>query len=95
VFACNFPNYLYHAAQQLLEAHQLNFDLIRPLITETAQKVTQQLPANIQTGPAIRNDKITMQAHMQLLDGNKDLQNIYAVLSQAIIKMGEGKHGVK
>jgi len=95
VFACNFPNYLYHAAQQLLEAHQLDFNLIRPLIAETAQKVLAQLPAYVQTGPAIRNDGTTMRAHLQQLGDNEDLKNIYAVLSQAIIKMGEGKHGVK
>ncbi|UEG52053.1 DUF2520 domain-containing protein [Mucilaginibacter daejeonensis] len=90
VFACNFPNYLYHVAQELLAADQISFDLIRPLILETALKVQQQLPGNVQTGPAIRNDEHTMQAHSQLLVHRPDLQNIYETLSQAIIKMGQG-----
>ncbi|GAA4319057.1 DUF2520 domain-containing protein [Mucilaginibacter gynuensis] len=87
VFACNFPNYLYHVSQQLLAQHDLAFDLIRPLIDETAQKVQQHNPADVQTGPAVRNDEITMNAHLQLLDGQTDLQLIYEVLSQGIIKM--------
>lgn len=95
VFACNFPNYLYHAAQQLLEGHGLNFNLLRPLITETAQKVQQQLPASVQTGPAVRHDEQTMAAHRKLLNDEPELQNIYALLSQAIIKMEEGKHRVE
>lgn len=95
VFACNFPNYLYHASQQLLAGHGLNFNLLRPLIVETAQKVEHQLPANLQTGPAVRNDNKTMSAHMQLLQDDDMLRNIYAMLSQAIIKMEQGKHRVE
>ncbi len=95
VFACNFPNYLYYAAQQLLAAHQLNFDLIKPLITETAIKIQQQLPAHVQTGPAVRNDQKTMEAHLQLLDAHGGLQEIYKLLSQAIIKMAQGEHRVE
>jgi predicted short-subunit dehydrogenase-like oxidoreductase (DUF2520 family) len=87
VFACNFPNYLYYTAEQLLNAHKLDFNLLRPLITETAEKVQQQLPAKVQTGPAIRNDTNTMDAHMKLLQNDNNLQQIYTLLSQAIIKM--------
>jgi predicted short-subunit dehydrogenase-like oxidoreductase (DUF2520 family) len=90
VFACNFPNYLYNIAGQQLAHHDIAFDLIRPLILETALKVQDQLPYNVQTGPAIRNDQNTMQAHLQLLSDNADLQNIYESLSQGIIKMGKG-----
>lgn len=89
VFACNFPNYLYHASQQLLAQHQLDFNLLRPLISETADKVQEHLPSAVQTGPAIRDDKKTMAAHLTLLNGNDELTTIYNLLSQAIIKMGK------
>lgn len=95
VFACNFPNYLYHASQQLLAQHQLDFNLLRPLILETADKVQQHLPAAVQTGPAVRNDQKTMTAHLTLLNGNEEQTTIYNLLSQAIIKMGEGQPTVK
>lgn len=86
VFACNFPNYLYNIAQQLLAQHNLDFDLIRPLILETAQKALVALPATVQTGPAIRGDQVTMNNHLALLADRPDLQQIYNLLSQGIIK---------
>jgi len=87
VFACNFPNYLYYLAQQLLADQQLPFDLLRPLILETAEKVQEQFPAAMQTGPAVRNDEKTMDTHLQLLHEKPELQQLYRVLSQGIIKM--------
>jgi len=93
VFACNFPNYLYAVAQQVLEQHQLPFDLLRPLIMETAEKVQQQLPADVQTGPAVRNDVNSMNKHLELLKNSPVLQQIYELLSQGIIKMDKGSNG--
>lgn len=92
VFACNFPNYLYWVAEQLLKQNNLDFDIIRPLILETAQKVQQLLPNEAQTGPAARNDTVTMEAHLQLLAANPVLENIYKLISQEIIKNQEAKH---
>jgi len=87
VFACNFPNYLYYLSQQLLAEKQLPFDLLRPLILETAEKVHEQMPAAVQTGPAIRNDEKTMDTHLQQLSEKPELQELYKLLSQGIIKM--------
>ncbi|HWD89374.1 MAG TPA: Rossmann-like and DUF2520 domain-containing protein [Mucilaginibacter sp.] len=90
VFACNFPNYLYYAAGELLHEHNLDFNLLRPLILETALKVQEHLPGDVQTGPAVRNDGQTMAAHLQLLTQNPELQEVYELLSQLIIKMDKG-----
>jgi predicted short-subunit dehydrogenase-like oxidoreductase (DUF2520 family) len=87
VFACNFPNYLYGIAQQLLAQQNMDFDMLKPLILETAQKVQSHLPMQVQTGPAIRNDESTMNSHLQLLEGNAQLQQLYGLLSQGIIKL--------
>lgn len=95
VFACNFPNYLYHIAQQLLAQHQLDFNLIRPLILETAEKVQTSFPAAVQTGPAVRNDESTMDNHLALLEKYPDLQALYTLLSQGIIKMDIDRHADK
>jgi predicted short-subunit dehydrogenase-like oxidoreductase (DUF2520 family) len=86
VFACNFPNYLYSIAQQLLVKHNMEFELLRPLILETAQKVQNHLPAEVQTGPAIRKDENTMAIHLQMLNDEPELKKLYEVLSQTIIK---------
>ncbi|MCJ8209888.1 DUF2520 domain-containing protein [Mucilaginibacter sp. RS28] len=87
VFACNFPNYLYEIARGLLAANGLDFDLLRPLVLETADKVQHSLPNAVQTGPAVRNDEKTMQAHLGMLQDDVFLQNIYRLLSEGITKM--------
>ncbi|MGI4803549.1 MAG: Rossmann-like and DUF2520 domain-containing protein [Janthinobacterium lividum] len=89
-FACNFPNYLFGVAANLLQQKQMNFDLLKPLILESALKVQEFLPQNVQTGPAIRRDEKTMQTHLDLLKEQPNLQEIYRLLSQGIIKMAEG-----
>ncbi len=93
VFACNFPNYLYGAAQQLLEKQEMDFEMLRPLILETAKKVQDHLPPEVQTGPAIRNDENTMAAHLQMLNNEPALKSIYTLLSQEIIKKDNAGHG--
>jgi predicted short-subunit dehydrogenase-like oxidoreductase (DUF2520 family) len=92
VFACNFPNYLYSVAQQLLAKHDMNFEMLRPLILETAQKVQSNLPAEVQTGPAARKDETTMDAHLQMLADDDALKTLYTLLSQGIIKNANVKH---
>lgn len=84
VFACNFPNHLYALANQLLQQHQLDFEIIRPLIKETADKVMTNLPESVQTGPAIREDETTLNKHFSMLSSMPELQNIYQTLSDSI-----------
>lgn len=84
VFACNFPNHLYALANQILVENDLDFNIIRPLIAETADKVMSNLPENVQTGPAERNDEITINKHLGMLSNMPELQNIYQTLSNSI-----------
>lgn len=86
VFACNFTNHLYALSSELLLNHDLKFDLIRPLILETASKVQHALPIDVQTGPAIRNDEQTLKKHEELLLKQPQLLNIYQILSESIKK---------
>ena len=84
VFACNFTNHLYALSNQILTKNDLNFNLIKPLIIETADKVMVDLPENLQTGPAIRNDENTINKHLAMLSDLPDLQEIYQTLSNSI-----------
>ncbi|TKB99345.1 Rossmann-like and DUF2520 domain-containing protein [Pedobacter cryotolerans] len=86
VFACNFTNHLYALADDLLKANDLDFDIIRPLITETASKVQYALPLTVQTGPAIRHDEQTLKKHEELLNDHQELLEIYKILSNSIKK---------
>jgi len=84
VFACNFPNHLYALANKILNQNGLDFEIIRPLIAETADKVMSNLPENVQTGPAVRADESTLNKHLSMLTDMPELQNIYQTLSDSI-----------
>ena len=82
VFACNFVNHCYALAADVLAQKGLPFDVLLPLIDETARKVHQLHPIDAQTGPAIRDDQNVMQAQAALLDGRA--KTLYEQLSQSI-----------
>jgi predicted short-subunit dehydrogenase-like oxidoreductase (DUF2520 family) len=91
VFACNFSNHLYTIAETILKKNKLSLDLLKPLIEETANKIKNNSPATMQTGPAIRGDKKTMNAHLKLLSNKKEYKQIYTLLSKSIIDFKKGK----
>ncbi len=92
VFACNFTNHLYGIAQKLLESKQVPFEIIKPLIQETAEKVKDLNPIDAQTGPAVRNDAATMSNHMEILrNENDEYAEIYKLMSESILKNKKGK----
>ena len=82
VFACNFVNHCYALAADVLAQKGLPFDVLLPLIDETARKVHQLHPRDAQTGPAVRGDQNVMQAQAALLDGRA--KTLYEQLSQSI-----------
>ncbi|RZG76100.1 Rossmann-like and DUF2520 domain-containing protein [Acinetobacter sp. WCHAc060025] len=86
VFACNFSNYCYDMAKQVVDSKQVDFSLLYPLILETANKATQNDPRAMQTGPAIRGDLNILNMHEKMLeaDEREDLKKIYHMLSQGI-----------
>jgi predicted short-subunit dehydrogenase-like oxidoreductase (DUF2520 family) len=84
VFASNFTNFAYAIAEDLLKTVNLDFDLIRPLIKETADRVQTRKPGEVQTGPAIRNDQVTIDKHLYLLRNHEDYRLMYEKLTEMI-----------
>ncbi len=84
VFACNFVNHCYSISHDLLEKHGIPFNVMLPLIDETAAKVHQLSPAEAQTGPAVRYDENVICAQASLLWDNPLLKDIYERMSQNI-----------
>jgi predicted short-subunit dehydrogenase-like oxidoreductase (DUF2520 family) len=84
VFAANFSNHMYDIASSVLEEQGLDFELLSPLILETAQKATALGPRKAQTGPARRRDKEVMQKHLEMLKGNPAAMEIYRRISDSI-----------
>lgn len=86
VFACNFVNLMYTISEQILAEKDIPFDILKPLISETARKVQQSSPWVVQTGPAVRNDKNVLEKHADLLTFKPELRSVYKQLSNHIIK---------
>lgn len=84
VFACNFANAMYAASARLLEEHGLSFDVMLPLIDETARKVHELHPSEAQTGPAVRYDKNVIDKHLALLDNYPLYKELYELTSRII-----------
>lgn len=86
VFASNFANHMYAIAHRLMEKNGLPFDILIPLIQETAQKVTEVTPVAAQTGPAVRGDEGVMSKQEKGLkeNGNETELEIYRLVSKNI-----------
>jgi len=88
VFVNNFVNHLYQIGNEICVENKVPFEVLKPLILETANKVMRLSPKEAQTGPAIRNDKQTIASHLDfLLDENQ--KNIYKTLTQSIQNNGK------
>lgn len=84
VFTCNFTNHMYALAAELLKKYQLPFDVMLPLIDETARKVHELEPRLAQTGPAIRYDENVINNHLQMLSDEPGMQELYRLISESI-----------
>ncbi|MBC8882848.1 DUF2520 domain-containing protein [Flavobacterium piscinae] len=88
VFVCNFVNHLFKIGNDICKENQLSFDLLKPLIQETAQKIIQLTPENAQTGPAKRNDTATINSHLNFLT-DENQKDIYKLITKSIIDDGK------
>ena len=84
VFANNFVNHIYGIGYDILHQKGLDFDLLKPLIRETAEKIQVMDPLEAQTGPAKRNDRQVIDNHLIMLKDQPELQKIYSFVSESI-----------
>ncbi len=85
VFVNNFTNHLYGIATDILAKEGLSFDLLRPIIAETASKaIDSGNPSAVQTGPAIRGDKTITAKHLDLLENDVSKRQIYKDITESI-----------
>jgi predicted short-subunit dehydrogenase-like oxidoreductase (DUF2520 family) len=83
VFANNFTNQMFKLANDICKENNFSFDLLKPLINETAAKIQSLDPAKAQTGPAKRNDQKIIEKHLSQLSGEQ--KEIYKLISKSII----------
>jgi len=87
VFSNNFVNHLYAIGADILHDQKLNFDLLKPLIAETAAKVQKLLPVEAQTGPAKRYDKSIINAQLNMLENRPEYRKIYSFVTESIFQL--------
>jgi predicted short-subunit dehydrogenase-like oxidoreductase (DUF2520 family) len=85
VFASNFTNHMLTIAEDILDKHKLNFELLKPLIVETVNKSLSIGPEKSQTGPAKRGDLEILDHHYEFLKSDEQLAEMYKLISQHIV----------
>lgn len=83
VFACNFVNYMWKQADDLLRQQGLDITYLKPLLVETLRKLDSCSPKDAQTGPARRGDKTIIENHITSLSPRQ--AEIYRFLSDCIL----------
>lgn len=86
VIVNNFTNHLYTLTEQFCKKEGLDFNLLKPIIKETAIRIQNHSPASMQTGPAARKDAPTMEKHLKFLHSYPHLRELYLLLSESIME---------
>ena len=73
-----------HIAHQILMEHDIDVELLDPILKETFSKITEIGAADSQTGPALRDDTETMQKHLDLLKKHPEWKKLYTFISRDI-----------
>ncbi len=85
VFVNNFANHLFALGEDICKQYQIPFEILKPLILETANKVMTLSPREAQTGPASRGDQNTINKHLEILN-DENLKEIYQIITNSIQK---------
>ncbi len=88
VFVCNFVNHLYQIGNEICKTNNVDFEILKPLILETANKIKMLSPKEAQTGPAMRHDSETINSHLAFLS-DENQKEIYKILTKSIIDDGK------
>jgi predicted short-subunit dehydrogenase-like oxidoreductase (DUF2520 family) len=87
VVVSNFTNHLYVIAEDFCQKENVDFNLLKPLILETACRIQNISPSKVQTGPAVRKDILTMDKHLRLFAAHPKLRLTYLRLTDSIMNM--------
>jgi hypothetical protein len=82
---------MYDIAFDIVSKSGIGFEILQPLILETADKIKTLTPKDAQTGPAVRYDQNIIKKHLSLLNRSNDKKEIYKLLSKSI----NDRHSIK
>lgn len=82
VFTNNFTNAIQWFVAEFLQKNQLPPEWMYPLLEETVSKLIELGPSHSQTGPAIRNDQVTIDKHLPLLKEYPEWESVYLSITK-------------
>ncbi len=91
VFSNNFVTALYDVAHQLCQQHDIPFELLLPIIRNTAAQQDGTPPRARQTGAAARGDTATIERHLSLLT-DPTYHDLYQSLTDLILQYRLPQH---
>lgn len=91
-FTANFSNHLYQLAFEYCQKENIPFHTLYPIIEQTAISIQNNNPAELQAGPAFRGDESMIKAHLDLLNGNEEIKQLYELFSELIIATYQQKN---
>ena len=90
VVVSNFTNHLLALAKDFCDHEKLDFSLLLPMIEETTRRLHDNEPSAMQTGPAVRNDFVTIEKHLGLLESYPQLLELYRLFTESIARYHHG-----
>lgn len=84
VITNNFTNHLLDICGHICADHKLPQSYLQPILSQTVANFGKVLLSDVQTGPAIRNDLHTIEAHVELLHDHPLWQDLYRAISKSI-----------
>ncbi|MDR1593294.1 MAG: DUF2520 domain-containing protein [Prevotellaceae bacterium] len=86
-FSCNFVNSLLSCTFDICAKSGVDFCDLKPLVEKIVEMAfSSGNPGQVQTGPAIRGDTVTIERHLNFLQTNPELQKVYTVMSEYIVR---------
>ncbi len=79
VMANNFTNHIFSLLKEFCQEENVDFSLLKPLISKTIENSPPL------TGPAKRGDINTLNKHIEMLEHNSDLKDLYKSISNHIL----------
>jgi predicted short-subunit dehydrogenase-like oxidoreductase (DUF2520 family) len=87
VIVNNFTNHLYSLTAEYCKNEGVDFKMLQPIIEETALRLKTRLPSDVQTGPAIREDRSTLERHLLALSNHPELKIMYQTFTESLLKI--------
>ena len=92
VFTCNFVNHVFSLSEEYLVELGCDPKLLDFLLKQTVENILSRrgTVAQLQTGPAVREDSLIVDNHIAYLSEKPNMQNIYKILTNSIITQKNG-----